>query len=91
MKELLKEKLLLYKKLKDHSFIPSLITDSGDMAISHLDKVNTSNSEFYNVFNTDNGQDLYLNECCDMNQINNIEVTTNNITTAVANMSQQNF
>ena len=87
----MKEKLLLYKNLKDHSFIPSFITDSNDMAISHLDKVNTSNSEFYNVFNTDNGQILYLNELCDMNKINNIEVTTNNITTALANMSQQNF
>ena len=70
-------------------FILPLITVSGDMAISDLDKTNTLNSVFHNVFNTSNGQDLHLNELCNITKINNIEVTANDITTALVNMSNK--
>ena len=59
------------------------------MAISDLDKLNTLNSVFHNVFTTDNGQDLHLNELCNITKMNDIEVTANNITTTLANMSNK--
>ena len=59
------------------------------MAISDLDKLNTLNSVFHNVFITDNGQDLHLNELCNIIKMNNIKVTTNDITTALADMSNK--
>ena len=77
------------KKLKGHSFIPPLITDSSDMAISDFDKANTLNSVFHNVFITDNGQNFHLNELCNITKMNNLEVTANGITFAFANMSNK--
>ena len=79
--------LLPTKKVKGHFFIPLLITDSGDMAISNLDKANTLNSVFLNVLITDYGQDLHFSELCNMTKMNCIEVTgtANDSTTAFAN------
>ena len=46
---------------------------------------------FHNVFITDNGQNLHLNELSYIAKMNNIEVTANGITTALANMSNKIF
>ena len=43
----------------------------------------------FHVFTTDNGQDLHLNELCNIIKMNDIEVTANNITTALADMSNK--
>ena len=42
--------LLPKKRLKGHSFVLPLITDSGDMAISDLDEANTLNSVFHKCY-----------------------------------------
>ena len=61
------------------------------MAVSDLDKANTLNSVFHNAIITDNGQDLHFNELGNITKMNNIEVTANDITTALTNMSNKVF
>ena len=77
------------KNLKGHSFISSPKADSGDRVILDLDKANTLNSVFQNVFITDNGQDLHLNELCNITKMNDIKIIAKDITTALANMSNK--
>ena len=59
------------------------------MAISDLDKTNRLNSVFSTVFIPDNGQDLHLNELYNISKMNNIEVTANDITTALTSRSNK--
>ena len=83
--------LLPTKNSKVTHLFHFLLQTHGDMAVSDLDKANTLNSVFHNAVITDNGQDLHFYELCNITKMNNVEVTADDITTALANMSNKIF
>ena len=74
------------RKFKSRSFIPPLKTESGNLAISDIDKADVLNSVFHSVFISDDGNDLHLNYLSSIVTMSNIEITAEDIVFALAKL-----